>query len=155
MPLNLAERCEFEFERYVEGLYQNHDYTPVPWYHAGIRFTQADIPRLKRQIRAALEARLWFSEAGPGWAQRLPLSLEECLSRAQSSPGILLAHFSSSLWRQDYDYRRHPPFEGYCRGVLAHPDCPAFLRDNPELGCEFPPKPLPGLGDDLYWRPPP
>ena len=154
MPLTLEERCELEFERYVAGLHQDHDYyAPVPWYHGGIRFRQSDIPWLKSRIRAALEARLWFSKNGPGWAQRLPLSLEECLSRMQSSPGILLAHYSSSLWRQDYDYRRHPLFDDYCRGVLAHPDCPDFLREDPDLRCEFPPKSLPGIGGDLYWQP--
>ena len=65
----------------------------------------------------------------------------------------LVAQFDASLSCNDYDFRKHPVFEDYARGVMASPLAPAFIKKNPELLIRFPPKPLEGLGRGMVWQP--
>jgi hypothetical protein len=152
MPRNPQEFGERAFKRFVAGLHKNQGHAPVPWFHGGINFTQADIPRLERQIRAALDCGKWFAEQ---WGVTLPLALEDCVTAmaCRGGPGFLLAHYSYSLWCREYDFLRHPRFDIYSSGVMARADAPKYLRNDPEMLAAFPPKPLDGLDVDFCWCP--
>jgi hypothetical protein len=63
-------------------------------------------------------------------------------------------YYANSLQQRKFDYLQHPLFYDYARGVMAHPECPDYLRGDRQLLAEFPPKPLPGL-DGVCWRPVP
>jgi hypothetical protein len=43
------------------------------------------------------------------------------------------------LQRQGFNYLEHPLFYNYARGVMAHPDGPSYLQDDPQMLAEFPP----------------
>jgi hypothetical protein len=122
---DLAAICEREFQDFVAGFNAGTGHAPMPWLHAGLDFSPAAIPEITRLTRAALNARLWFGDHGPDWAQVLPLSLEECFARIRREPGrgYLLGLYSKSLWDLDYDTERHPPFTVYCQGLMAAPPC--------------------------------
>lgn len=153
----LVERCAIEFECYVAGL---HDSVPdcrgvatasVPWSHRELQFTTSEIPRLIHEIRTVMEARAWFSQTGPAWAQPLPIGDERSPLLRATGALFLLARYSFSLELMGYDYLGHPPFATFCAGAIAHPRAPAHVRDDLELQVEFPAKTLPGLGGSLVW----
>jgi hypothetical protein len=59
------------------------------------------------------------------------------------------------LRQSNYDFRRHPPFAGYCSGLLASPKCPLQDHHQRELEGLIAPRPLPGFDDHtLCWYPP-
>src|SRR5262245_32852727 len=95
-PQEFGERA---FERYIVGLHENQGRTPVPWFHAGVAFTKADIPRLTQQIRAALDCQAWFAKQGwfaeYGVGAVLPLAFEDAVATMYygGGPGFLLAHY--------------------------------------------------------------
>jgi hypothetical protein len=152
MPSSPQAVGERAFKHFVSGLHKNQGRTPAPWFHAGIAFTQADIPRLTQQFRAAVDCAVWFAEQG--WGE-LPLSLEECMDKIQYEGGLgfLLAGYSRSLWCVEYDYLRHPKFGTYCNGVLAHPNAPKCLRDDLVVQAQFTPRALVGLDYEFCWCP--
>jgi hypothetical protein len=51
----------------------------------------------------------------------------------------------------NYDFRTHPSFHDFNRGVMAHPRAPEHVRNDPELRAEFPARELPGLCGRLVW----
>jgi hypothetical protein len=53
---------------------------------------------------------------------------------------------------RDFETEGHPRFEEYARGVMASPETPDHVRNDPNLLGRFPPTPLPGLGGGLIWR---
>ncbi|MGO9683633.1 MAG: hypothetical protein ACLPTZ_13790 [Beijerinckiaceae bacterium] len=119
----------------------------------------------------AHRAREHFARVGPPELQPLPLSHSEISDRkynwaAGASAEFRALAFISSRYADspraddDWDYKEHPSFEDYVRGVLAtkHPD----LDDLPgSVGFDFialhkryPPRPLSGLNLDWFWHPP-
>jgi hypothetical protein len=63
----------------------------------------------------------------------------------------LVSRYALSLLMLDWDYKLHPLFDDFCRGLMAYKHTPDYLRDDPDLQREFPPQPLAGLSD-LRWR---
>jgi hypothetical protein len=59
----------------------------------------------------------------------------------------MAANFASSLFNSKWD-PEHPSFRRFARGMMASPDTPARLRDNPELRKAYPPKKLNSLLPD-------
>jgi hypothetical protein len=157
MSDRFLERCAIEFERYVAGL---HDSVPdncgvaearVPWSRHEIQFTQSQIPWLIRAMRTVLLARAWFAQAGPAWAQPLPIG-DECVPLSRATGAMyLLGAYAFSLQLRHYDFQTHPSFSTFGRGVMAHPRAPDHVRDDLELQEEFPAKELPGLSARLIW----
>jgi hypothetical protein len=87
-------------------------------------------------------------EHGPPDAQPLPLSTALC---------HIIYRFVVSLQSQDWDYKRHPGFEDFARGVMAVKDAPVvprFVAEDEALLRRYPPRPLPGLTPYLTWQPP-
>jgi hypothetical protein len=152
----LQERCEIAFVQYVADVLASEPdccgqaSADVPWGR-GWGFTKAGIPHLIRDIRAALDAKVWFNECGPDWAKPLPMG-RECAALFQARGALhLLGRYAFSLQMADFDYLKHPqPFDYFC-GVMAHPNAPDHVRDDPELQAEFPAKVLPGLCSRLIW----
>jgi hypothetical protein len=151
----LQERCEIEFVRYVSRILASKPdccgqaCADTPWGPWG--FTQAGIPHLIRDVRAALDAKVWFSEHGPDWANPLPMGAEcAALFRARG-PLYLLGAYAFSLQMLNFDFRTHPTFHAFGCGAMALPNTPKHVRCDPELLSEFPPNPLPGLCDRLVW----
>jgi hypothetical protein len=64
-----------------------------------------------------------------------------------------VALFARSLATLDYDFKSHPSFDEYARGVMASPNAPEFIKKDPDLRRRFSPGPLRGLGSGLIWRP--
>jgi hypothetical protein len=110
-------------------------------------------PQKKAACRA-LVARAREAWTNPGMPP-LPLSSAECYD-LKSRQGIdyLWSEYASSLRILKYDDFRHPSFEQYARGVMASPLAPDFITKDPQLLKRFPPRPLPGLGSGLCWKPP-
>jgi hypothetical protein len=153
MHSSLYDRCKAEFEQYVAKV-QDSKFDAygqvgieVPWFHYSA-FSKAG---LVHQIGTALAARVWFSKHGPEWAQQLPLGFEIPPLLRGSGPLRLLGHYAQSLEFLSYNCLEHPQLYDFCRGVMAHPDAPEHVRNDPELLAEFPPKPLPGLSSRMIW----
>jgi hypothetical protein len=109
------------------------------------------VDQQKHIARRALVVRQWFASHGPGIP--LPLTAEE--REALKSRGGLdhvVSVYASSLAAQEYNIE-HPYFDEYARGVMASPATPDFIRKDPQLLKRYPPRPLPGLGPGLVWRP--
>jgi hypothetical protein len=105
----LQQRCELEFENYIAGVLNSKPDccgqagADTPWGPSG--FTQAGIPHLIRDIRRALDAKVWFSEHGPDWANPLPMGREcAALFRARG-PLYLLGAYSFWLQMLNFDFR--------------------------------------------------
>src|SRR5262245_10610029 len=106
----------------------------------------------KRAASRALRARAWFASENPGMPQ-LPLSYAERENLKCGALPHIVAWLARSLEALDYDCGAHPSFEEYARGVLASPLMPYFIMQDQELLKRYPPRPLPGLGSGLCWRP--
>ena len=153
----LQERCELEFERYVAGIHASKfddlgmACVSVPWARSGWGITKAGIPHVIGDIQAALDARIWFSVHGPDWAQELPLG-DECYPMMEASGLLhLLGRYGFSLWLLDFDYLTHPQIYEFSCGLMASPQTPEHVREDPELLAEFPARELPGLCGRLVW----
>jgi hypothetical protein len=122
----------------------------------GGRFIWGDDPiaAQKEAARRALVALDWFANNGPADAQPLPVSHHE--REVLKSGGILhiLAWYARSLEALGYDVKRHPSFEDYACGVMARPETPDFILNDPVLRRRFPPRHLVGLGAETLWRAP-
>jgi hypothetical protein len=161
----LVELCEHEFADLVDELFQKNRENGYEFLRAPIidrlysTWDDEYIHKLKQLIRAALAVRKAFRQRGPPWAPLLPLSLDACMQmgRDESSRVNLVGLYAGSLLMLEYDYKTHPPFADYARGVMAYKHAPNhynYLREDPELQQEFPPKPLAGIDAGLNWRTP-
>jgi hypothetical protein len=153
----LLERCTIEFESCVAKLHSGVSdrcrisRTRFPLAPYEVEYTKSDIPWLIHEIRRAYDARAAFALEGPTWAQMLPLG-DECTAFIRATgPMHLLGCYAFSLQLMGYDYFGHPRFYNFGCGVMAHPDAPKHVRDDPELQTEFPAKELPGLGSRMVW----
>jgi hypothetical protein len=155
----LTELCAREFEEHVDRLAAAHKRgrivvsSPICTQLAVVI---ADIPKLKRLVRAALRARAWFCRQGPAWAQPLPLNEieREKLYCSGYFHQHLLGCYSESLQARDFDYLNHPLLFDYARGMLAAGVVgEAGLLADAEVLAEFPPRPLPGLDAQGRWHP--
>jgi hypothetical protein len=109
----------------------------------------------KKAAKRALEAKWCFEATKPGDAARLATDRNSRRQLKLGSPlDWLVAEYSASLEANHYDFRKHPEFEDYARGVMASPLAPVFIRKDPELLRRFRPQPLEGLGRGMVWRPP-
>jgi len=152
----LRERSGIECERYVVDLLASKPdelgmisaRTPLCDAYT---IMQTGVPHLINQIRAALDAKIWFSETEPDWGP-LPMGPFECgpLLHASGAP-FLLGCYAFSLELNHFDYLGHPQITDFCRGAMAHPDAPDHVRNDLELRMDFPAKELPGLYGRLVW----
>lgn len=101
----------------------------------------------------ALLARQWFASVAPEDAPFLPLSREDRERLKVGGLPHMTSLFARSLVALDYDYKGHPSFDDYARGVMASPYAPELIKNDEDLRRRFPPQPLRGLGGGLYWRP--
>jgi len=151
------EHCTFEFERHVEELAAAHKRGEIvvssPVFNGPLPVNE--LPKLKLLVRNALRARAWFSRHGPSWAQPLPLSMIERIGFSISDylPLHFVADYALSLHARDFDFLRHPLLYDYCRGRMADPRTPEYLREDFALQKEFPGKPIAGLDEQGRWRP--
>jgi hypothetical protein len=105
---------------------------------------------------AALRAREWFAaEGGPLGAPPLPLSNDE-IEDYQHAQGLkrVIGFYADSLDDQDFDYRKHPSFEDFARGLMAINTGLWRIEKDPQLRMRFPPRPLAGMTPSAYWAPP-
>jgi hypothetical protein len=101
----------------------------------------------------ALRAREWFAVIAPPDAPPLPLSRVERAELKRGGLPHLVAWYAESLAARDYEYREHPSFEDYARGVLASPYAHDIIKEDAQLRERFPPTPLDGLGPGRIWVP--
>lgn len=155
MYSSLQERCELEFERYVArarngkpdrfGLVD----VPVPWARSGELYPPSAIPQVIDKIRAAMDARIWFSKHGPTWGQPLPLGTEYSGMIAGGGPLHVLGLYALSLEINGYEYLRHPQLYPFGCGIMALSH--SKVADDPDLLKEFPPTRLFGLCSRGIW----
>jgi hypothetical protein len=107
--------------------------------------------RSRRQ--AKLAARMAFALDAPSDAPPLPLSYEEREALKRGGLPHVVAWFARSLEVLDYAWWKHPSFDDYACGVLASQYAPRFITTDRQLLRRFPPRPLPGLGPGLIWKP--
>ena len=81
-------------------------------------------PHLIRDIRAALDAKVWFSEHGPDWANPLPMGAECAVLFRARGPLYLLGAYAFSLQMLYFDFRTHPSFHDFGCGAMATPSAP-------------------------------
>lgn len=152
----LAEACANDVEEYLKRQAANHQHGKIavltPVFNGSISVT--DVPTLVRLNRAGLRARALHGKYGPADAQPLPLSDREIIYffGIDEPLPILVGEYSLSLKARDYDFLGHPLFFDYCRGRMADPRTPDYLRTK-EMLQKFPEKPLVGLDKHGRWRP--
>jgi hypothetical protein len=160
-----------EFATYVDELYSQArvetfsgglDWVEEPtvglFHKVGDAIAMAALEELRRR---ALAWQVRFETEGPEWARPLPTSWQKILIGTRVGELIeagviapdnvrweLLAHFAASLFNGKYD-PEHPSFRRFARGIMASPNTPARLRDNPELRKAYPPKKLDSLMSDM------
>jgi hypothetical protein len=157
--MNIVKHVNVPFEKLNSGVNRvtGHQFSP--------RLDPVE-PR-KRIARAALRAREWFAVNGPDDLQPLPLSEYELMSLKNGGLLHMLALYAQSLAALNYDYKRHPSFDEYARGLMATAEGAGLSHEtfrgrNPERRLEtfeemqarFPPRVLPGL-QGYYWKPVP
>jgi hypothetical protein len=154
----LRERFGCEIERYLGALIDNHAQGKIivtTRIFCG-PISIKDVQKVARLVRAADHAKALHARHGPAWAQPLPLGeierIKLCLQET-NLPLHFVAYYSFSLQGRDYDYLSHPQLFDYCRALMADPRIPQYLREDPALRAEFPPKPIAGLDDQGRWRP--
>ena len=177
--MTIANSAEYRIARLVDELFSTGRYgelfeNPVTGdtFMYGVDDGDFRIKPQKEKARRALLAREHFSRVGPPELQPLPLSWHEISYRKYDwatgasaevrALAFISSRFADSLRENDWDYKRHPSFDDYVRGVLAskHPDLdnlPSAVRfDFIALHKRYPPRPLPGLQLDshLTWRSP-
>jgi hypothetical protein len=159
----LMATCQREFEAKVKKLFELNQQSgkktcEVP-YLGGPYCTDVggDHAGLQQRVVDALIARKRFEWTGPDWVDELPLRSEAInVLEEDADPRLrLVALYADSLRRQNWDYRTHPEFPAYARGLMAYDGTPTALRMDPRLRKEFPPMKLDGLADEcLHWRTP-
>jgi hypothetical protein len=153
MTNRLIERATLEFENFVVKLHDavaHRSLIDIPWAPFTQLVTEANIPAVEQGARKAFEARAMFAVENPGWGA-LPLG-NECNALIKATGAMhLLGLYAFSLQLMGYDYFGHPRFYDFGCGVMAHPDAPEHVRDDPELMEEFCVRPLPGLDGRLIW----
>jgi len=162
---DLSQLCQCKFEKHIGKMFATGKVRAIV---RGEKFARAPyidwpycvydenrIARLKGLVCAALTAQKWFEEHKPRWAPSLPLSIAECekLERAGSNRLKLVGYYGRSQMASEWD-KRHPSFHAHACGVMASPHTPDYLRNDPELLAEFPPRPLEGLDRFLCWNKP-
>jgi len=186
--MTIANLAEYRIARLVDELFSSRDWCGrLPRYGelftnpvTGGNFVYGDDPiePQKETARRALLAREHFARVGfPSELQPLPLSSQEISDRKYAwawrppllggsdefrALAFISSRFADSLESNDWDYKRHPSFDDYVRGVLAskHPDLDSLPGsegfDFFALHKKYPLRPLPGLQLDshLTWRPP-
>jgi hypothetical protein len=157
----LMETCAKEFATKVKKRFEldrrsGKKVCEVPFIGGKYRADSADDhAELQQRVVDALMAKQRFAWTGPDWADELPLSHEAITAAEESEdPGQRsVGLYARSLARLNWDYRTHPSFKAFARGLMAHPGTPKELRQDRRLRKEFPPARLDGLeGDYLYWR---
>jgi hypothetical protein len=115
------------------------------------------LDRVKPQKEEAcrrLVARRWFAWDNPG-LPRLPLSqIRRHPYKMKQGITWVVAEYDASLECNKYDTFRHPDFTEYARGVMASPLAPDFIKNDPQLLKDYPPRPLKGLGSGMVWTDP-
>ena len=117
-----------------------------------VKGEDAEEPQQEAAHRALL-ARQWFAGVAPEDAPFLPLSYEERERLKVGGLEHMVALFARSLAALDYDFKSHPSFDDYARGVMASPNAPEFIKKDLDLRRRFSPGSLRGLGSGLIWRP--
>jgi hypothetical protein len=154
---DLVQICANEFERHVDELVAAHRRGCVvvksPIFSGPVQISE--IPKLKQLIHNGLRARAWHERYGPIYGRRLPLTELERIAMfcSENNALHLVALYAISLQGRDFDYLTHPLYFDYARGVLASEHAKDYLREDPDLLREFPPKELGGLDERCRWRP--
>ena len=146
-----------EIEQNVDRLFEanrGRDCARIPIIGDTYSPTENNVRPLKKLVCAALLAREWFYENGPGDAQPLPLSWGEREHLKSGGLPHILAWFARSLAARDYNYLEHPPFFDYACGIMASQVTLDFVKNDPELQKRFPARVLDGLNSGLVWDPP-
>jgi hypothetical protein len=176
---NFERRIRRIFEqRELQAIARGQPFTRTPFTNMLYEvWNEESIAKLKRVECCALAARKWwrtYRHTLPSWAwtTALPISDAKCeeLTSDQNLRLNFVGYYGGSLKRADWDYERHPSVLDCCSGLMAHEDCPDYIRADRELLQEFRPKPLVGLSvrcvtgyldgrpfkvlDDLYWSTP-
>lgn len=109
----------------------------------------------KKEAVAALRAREWFAVNGPRDAPPLPISHNdvETYRNARGLAGVV-GFYARSLYRQNYDVRKHPSFDDFARGLMATNTGLWGIDKDDNLKRRFPPRPLAGMTPGAYWAPP-
>jgi hypothetical protein len=109
----------------------------------------------KKAAVVALRAREWFAVNGPRDAPPLPISHEdvEDYRNARGLAGVV-GFYARSLSRQNYDVRKHPPFDDFARGLMTINTGLWGIEKDENLKRRFPPCPLEGMTSCAFWAPP-
>jgi hypothetical protein len=112
----------------------------------------------KKAAIVALLAREWFAVNGPPDAPPLPLNVDD-RDRFRGSGGLkaVVGFYARSLSRQDYDLRKHPPFDDFARGLTAVAMEKGLwgIEKDTQLKRRFAPRSLEGMtSSTAYWDPP-
>jgi hypothetical protein len=155
-----------KFEQEVDKLFEaeksrvlacREEYGRVPYldYPYCVLDGEEIIAMFKRNVCLALAAKKWFEQHKPSWAPSLPLSPAEWEKVANDDDlrFELVCDYAASLAGLQHDYLAHPSFHDYCCALLTHEHTPDYLRTDPQLQQEFPPRKLAGLYGSSYWPP--
>src|SRR5262249_17090788 len=150
-----------KLEQHVAGMFEavraaadltGEQYARTP-YTGELFSTQHDdlLPHLEQTVCRALAFREAFRETAPHWAPELPLSSAEYekMIVSKNAKIALAGHYARSLACANWG--PHPSFHDYCCGVMAYEFTPSYIRTDPALLKEFPPRELPEFDHSLCW----
>jgi hypothetical protein len=104
-----------------------------------------------------LLAREYLAAHAPPDAPPLPLNQWD-VDRYRGARGLkgVVGFYARSLDRQDYDFRKHPSFDDFARGLMdfAIKNGLWDLEKDKTLIKRFPPRPLKGMTRSAFWAPP-
>jgi len=142
----------FRKENFIRGEYCTNPITGTAFMWIGVG--EDSMAFQKRVACRALVAQRWSEDVNPN-CPKLPVNYYDILDYKHGSGVMrLFAYYARSIYARMYRVARHPSFEVFARGVLAHREARAVFGNNPSIAQLFPPQFLPGLGAAFYYEPP-
>jgi hypothetical protein len=140
----------------IKAKARDGDNCEIPVVGGGFIWGLDPVAPLKEATRGELFAHEWFAEYGPADAPPFPYQHEiDSYRDARGLKGVV-GFYARSLRGQDFDVRKHPPFDDFARGLMAFALEYGLwnLEKDDSLIKRFPPLPLPGMTPSAYWAPP-
>src|SRR6266851_2990832 len=154
MATNFKSLIEKEVDRrFSEVTAERGETCSLPITDAGIVWGVDPIAPQKEYAMVALLAREWFAVNGPPDAPPLPLYDFDSYRGARGLKGVV-GFYARSLSRQNYDVRKHPPFDDFACGLMAINTGLWGIEKDENLKRRFPPRPLEGMTPSAFWAPP-
>ena len=150
----MAAAFQSIIEKEIDRLFDNPEAAHMNPVNGAINWAREPIEPQKKAAIVPLLAREWFAVYGPPDAPCLPIShVDKEDYRNAGGLKAVVGYYARSLDRQNYDFRRHPPFEDFVCGLMSLTTGRASIDNDENLKRRFPPRPLAGMTSAGFWDP--